>query len=40
MGPIKAARKYSQEGKTYVAQNEDIIQFQFSEFVLFLWSEY
>ena len=31
MGPIKAAGKYRQEGKTYVVQDGDIIHFQFSK---------
>ncbi|KAF1949047.1 hypothetical protein CC80DRAFT_497812 [Byssothecium circinans] len=30
MGPIKAAGKYRQEGKTYVVQDGDIIHFQFN----------
>ncbi|EHK99678.1 putative Obg-like ATPase 1 [Glarea lozoyensis 74030] len=30
MGPIKAAGKYRQEGKTYVVQDGDIIHFQFT----------
>jgi hypothetical protein len=30
MGPIKAAGKFRQEGKTYVVQGGDIIHFQFS----------
>ena len=34
MGPIKAAGKYRQEGKTYVVQDGDIIHFQFSEYFL------
>jgi len=33
MGPIKAAGKYHQEGKTYVVQDGDIIHFQFSELI-------
>jgi obg-like ATPase 1 len=36
MGPIKAAGKYRQEGKTYVVQDGDIIHFQFSECLVFL----
>jgi obg-like ATPase 1 len=31
MGPIKAAGKFRQEGKTYVVQGGDIIHFQFSK---------
>ncbi|KAE9963847.1 hypothetical protein EG328_011010 [Venturia inaequalis] len=30
LGPIKAAGKFRQEGKTYVVQNGDIIHFQFN----------
>jgi obg-like ATPase 1 len=30
MGPIKAAGKYRQEGKTYVVQDGDIIHFMFN----------
>jgi obg-like ATPase 1 len=31
LGPIKAAGKFRQEGKTYVVQAGDIIHFQFSK---------
>jgi len=36
MGPIKAAGKFRQEGKTYVVQAGDIIHFQFSEYFFLL----
>ncbi|KAF4439055.1 GTP-binding [Fusarium acutatum] len=38
MGPIKAAGKYRQEGKSYVVQDGDIIHFQFTS-VLELWGK-